>query len=371
MRAQAAALATPCWPASVSAITRRAPGALRHQRLAECIVDLSARPCARGLALEPDFGIQACGKSPAARERGRPPGEVAQLPRELTAKCSVAQQPRRPFRQPLERRHQRPGTYAAPNGPKRPRASGSSPVSAAARSCSRSPVMGRALTRRRRARGGDERRIRIGSFTPGAYSNAARDVDAEWPSPSRSPQRHSPRRVRRRGSPDRRASIAAARQSARRPCPPPGASNTKRPAAPAPPSRHRAGRASIRSPAAAGCARSPRRPSAAASGWNARARDAQAPVPMPRHRDCEHSPGSVAASRLAPRREVAKRREVKHEADRVGTRRDCGIKGRLVRHAADLNEDAHAAARPAASMRRTASSGSGAVISAPPTSAIR
>ena len=52
--AAAVAVATPCWPAPVSAITRRLPMRLGEQRLAEGVVDLVGAGVEQVLALEPD-----------------------------------------------------------------------------------------------------------------------------------------------------------------------------------------------------------------------------------------------------------------------------------------------------------------------------
>ena len=66
--AQAVAVATPCWPAPVSAITRALAHAPREQRLAERVVDLVGAGVVEVLALEVD--LRAASARSAAR-RGR------------------------------------------------------------------------------------------------------------------------------------------------------------------------------------------------------------------------------------------------------------------------------------------------------------
>jgi hypothetical protein len=50
--AQAVAVATPCWPAPVSAMTARLAHALGHQHLAQHVVDLVAAGVIELVALE-------------------------------------------------------------------------------------------------------------------------------------------------------------------------------------------------------------------------------------------------------------------------------------------------------------------------------
>ena len=61
------AVATPCWPAPVSAITRVLPEATGKQRLAEGVVDLVGAGVGEVLALEVDGGGASGGRrGPAA-----------------------------------------------------------------------------------------------------------------------------------------------------------------------------------------------------------------------------------------------------------------------------------------------------------------
>ena len=82
-RAQAAALATPCWPAPVSATTRLRAQALGEQRLAERVVDLVRAGVREILALEPHFRAPGLRQLVRVRERGGTSDPARELAREL------------------------------------------------------------------------------------------------------------------------------------------------------------------------------------------------------------------------------------------------------------------------------------------------
>ena len=69
-RAQAAALATPCWPAPVSATMRACAEALGEQRLADGVVDLVRAGVREVLALQPHLGAPARRQARREGERG-------------------------------------------------------------------------------------------------------------------------------------------------------------------------------------------------------------------------------------------------------------------------------------------------------------
>ncbi len=80
-RAQAAALATPCWPAPVSATMRCGAEPLGQHGLAERVVDLVRAGVREILALEPHLRAPGLRQLGRMRERGRTPHPAAELAR--------------------------------------------------------------------------------------------------------------------------------------------------------------------------------------------------------------------------------------------------------------------------------------------------
>jgi hypothetical protein len=88
--AAAVAVATPCWPAPVSATTRSSPCA-GEQALAEGVVDLVRAGVQQVLALEVDRAPPRWARQPLGEiERRRPAGVVGEQRRELLAEGPVA-----------------------------------------------------------------------------------------------------------------------------------------------------------------------------------------------------------------------------------------------------------------------------------------
>ena len=77
MSAAAVAVATPCWPAPVSATSRRLAHAASQQRLAQHVVDLVRAGVVQVLALEQQPTAQLLAEAVALRERAGPTGVVA------------------------------------------------------------------------------------------------------------------------------------------------------------------------------------------------------------------------------------------------------------------------------------------------------
>ena len=77
------AVATPCWPAPVSAMTRFLPILLREQRLPEHVADLVGAGVVEVLALEQDPGADDLGEALGVVQQARQPGVLAQQPVEL------------------------------------------------------------------------------------------------------------------------------------------------------------------------------------------------------------------------------------------------------------------------------------------------
>ena len=112
--AAAVAVATPCWPAPVSAMTRRLAHPLGEQRLAQHVVDLVRAGVVEVLALEQDPGAAGVRGEPRhLGERAGPAGVVAQQPVELGVERGVDPWPRR-------RRSARPARPSSASGTKRP-----------------------------------------------------------------------------------------------------------------------------------------------------------------------------------------------------------------------------------------------------------
>ena len=75
-RAATVAVATPCWPAPVSAITRGLPMRLREQRLADAVVDLVRAGVIQVLALQPDLRAAELARPALGVIDGRRPADV-------------------------------------------------------------------------------------------------------------------------------------------------------------------------------------------------------------------------------------------------------------------------------------------------------
>ena len=111
--AAAVAVATPCWPAPVSAISVRLAHAPREQRLAEHVVDL-VRPGVREvLALQEHAHAESVGEALALGDRCRPAGVARQQGRVLLAEPVVDPRVAELAFELLERGHQRLGRVAA------------------------------------------------------------------------------------------------------------------------------------------------------------------------------------------------------------------------------------------------------------------
>ena len=98
-------MATPCWPAPVSAITRVLPMRLRQQRLAEHVVDLVRAGVVEVLALEQDpRAARVLGEPLGVGQRRRAAGVVAlqavELVEELAGRRGPCRRRRRPRRAP-------------------------------------------------------------------------------------------------------------------------------------------------------------------------------------------------------------------------------------------------------------------------------
>jgi hypothetical protein len=100
-RAHAAADATPCWPAPVSAITRFAPSFL------DGVVDLVRAGVGEVFALQPHLCAPPLRQRSRMRERRRPPDPAAQLGVKFIEESAVAQVTIDARLQAVERRHQR------------------------------------------------------------------------------------------------------------------------------------------------------------------------------------------------------------------------------------------------------------------------
>ena len=103
------AVATPCWPAPVSAISRRLAHALREQALAEHLVGLVRAAVEQVLALQ----IDVAGQVAAAGQRRRPAGIIGQQAVELGRERGVVLRVEEGGLELLERGHQDLGHVAA------------------------------------------------------------------------------------------------------------------------------------------------------------------------------------------------------------------------------------------------------------------
>ena len=77
------AVATPCWPAPVSAMTRFLPIRCGQQRLAEHVADLVGAGVVEVLALQQDPGADDLGETLGVVQQARHTGVLAQQPVEL------------------------------------------------------------------------------------------------------------------------------------------------------------------------------------------------------------------------------------------------------------------------------------------------
>ena len=115
--AHAVAVATPCWPAPVSAMIRCLPMRLASRRLAERVVDLVRAGVEQVLALEVDLVAGGLRQPLGVVERGRAAGEVAQQRAQLGAEALVVARLEPRGLELGERRHQRLGDVLAAVGP--------------------------------------------------------------------------------------------------------------------------------------------------------------------------------------------------------------------------------------------------------------
>ena len=106
-------MATPCWPAPVSAMTRRLPMRRGQQRLPEHVVDLVGAGVAEVLALEEHGGPGPLREPGGMVEGGGPAGVVGKEARQLRLEGGVAARLLVGLRQLVERRHQRLGHVPA------------------------------------------------------------------------------------------------------------------------------------------------------------------------------------------------------------------------------------------------------------------
>ena len=97
-RAQAAALATPCCPAPVSAITRRAPSRRASSACPSALLILCAPVCARSSRLSHSSAPQRAESLGAGVNAVGRPDPLAQLSLQLALKVSVAEPAARPAR---------------------------------------------------------------------------------------------------------------------------------------------------------------------------------------------------------------------------------------------------------------------------------
>ena len=88
--AQAVAVATPCWPAPVSAITPSLAHAFGQKHLAQHVVDLVAAGVVQLVAFEVDLGAaEVPGQAIGVVERARPAGIVCQKIVELALELRI------------------------------------------------------------------------------------------------------------------------------------------------------------------------------------------------------------------------------------------------------------------------------------------
>ena len=119
-RAQAAALATPCCPAPVSATMRLRAEAPGEQRLPDGVVDLVGAGVRQVLALQPDLRPPARREPLGERERRRTADPAVELPAELALEFPRVQVLAHAARQALERRDESLGHIASAEGTEAP-----------------------------------------------------------------------------------------------------------------------------------------------------------------------------------------------------------------------------------------------------------
>ena len=117
-RAQAAADATPCWPAPVSAMTRFAPSFFASSTCPIGVVDLVRAGVREIFALQPHFRAPALRQRARVRQRRRPADPAAAARREIRrGKSRIAQVAIDAGLQAIERRHERLGHVAPAERP--------------------------------------------------------------------------------------------------------------------------------------------------------------------------------------------------------------------------------------------------------------
>ena len=114
--AHAVAVATPCWPAPVSAMMRVLPMRLASRHCPSALLILCAPGVEQVLALEVDGVADRLGEALGVVERRRAPGEVAQQRAQLLEEARVLAGGDPGGLQLGERRHQRLGHVLAPVG---------------------------------------------------------------------------------------------------------------------------------------------------------------------------------------------------------------------------------------------------------------
>ncbi len=112
--AQTVAVATPCWPAPVSAITRRLPILCASSAWPSALLSLCEPVWLRSSRLRYTLPPDALGEPPRAVQRGGAPAEVAQQPVELRAVGGVRAGVHPRLLELGERGHQRLGDVLPP-----------------------------------------------------------------------------------------------------------------------------------------------------------------------------------------------------------------------------------------------------------------
>ena len=116
-RAHAAAVATPCWPAPVSATMRFAPRRLASSACPIALLILCAPVCARSSRFSQTSAPQRRDSSRRERQRRRPADPGAQLRVELGLERGIRQDVAHALLEAIERRHQRFGHVASAERP--------------------------------------------------------------------------------------------------------------------------------------------------------------------------------------------------------------------------------------------------------------